>query len=261
VFEKRIRRFGWYNVVMGDMRGSRRWRLRRRREPQAEVSAAAQAAQPEPVVADDLPDAEVRWVRRYAQVQVRSGLFGEAELRELVGSAATGRIADAARAGTLAGEALDTELSLWREEAATWLGRTDTERLDAALDRLADKGVLVLAAAGDSAEIEAAQRLRGGSAGTVGYDLAGVASALRYNILPLVVIEADGTAAPRAGDLAGLVQDALADEGLLASSDGRDGELFVPLTWRRRPPSTLTDGANGSAEPAAAETEDQPEGE
>jgi hypothetical protein len=43
------------------------------------------------------------------------------------------------------------------------------------------------------------------------------------------------------------VQDALADEGLLASTDGRDGELVVPMTWRRRPRSLTA----GTAEPSA----------
>ena len=189
---------------------------------------------------DRIAPVDRRWVRRYARVQVRAGIFDVHELRQLV--------ADPELADELARQSLSAELALWQAEAERWLGRTDPERLDAALDHLRDKGVGVRAAVADAEDIAAAQRLAGTSMGSVGYHLAGIAGALRDNVLPLVLVNESGNPALRSGELTVLVQDALADEGLLASTDGRDGELVVPVTWRRRPRSLTAGAAEPSAE-------------
>jgi hypothetical protein len=187
-------------------------------------------------------------VRRYARVQVRAGIFDVHELRQLVSAAAVRRVPDPELADELARQSLSAELALWQAEAERWLGRTDPERLDAALDHLRDKGLGVHAAVADAEDIAAAQRLAGTSMGSVGYHLAGVAGALRDNVLPLVLVDESGNPALRSGELTVLVQDALADEGLLASTDGCDGELVVPVTWRRRPRSLTAGAAEPSAE-------------
>ena len=157
------------------------------------------------------------------------------------------RVPDPELADEVARQSLSAELALWHADAERWLGRTDPDRLDAALDRLRNKGLGVHAAVADAGDIAAAQRLAGTSKGSVGYHLAGIAGALRDNVLPLVLVDESGDPASRSGGLTALVQDALADEGLLASTDGRDGELVVPMTWRRRPRSLTA----GTAEPSA----------
>jgi hypothetical protein len=196
-------------------------------------------------------------VRRYARVQVRAGIFDVHELRQLVSAAAVRRIPDPALADELARESLAAELAAWQAEAERWLGRTDPERLDAALERLRSKGLGVHAAAAETEDITAAQRLAGTSMGSVGYHLAGIAGALRDNVLPLVVVDGSGNPASRSGELTALVQDALADEGLLASTDGRDGELVVPMTWRRRPRSVAGGAAESSVEASPQHGEDR----
>jgi hypothetical protein len=196
-------------------------------------------------------------VRRYARVQVRAGIFDVHELRQLVSSAAVRRLPDPELADEVARESLASELASWHAEAERWLGRTDPERLDAALDRLRNKGLGVHAAAADAEDIAAAQRLAGTSMGAVGYHLAGIAGALRDNVLPLVVVNEIGDPASRSGELTALVQNALADEGLLASTDGRDGELVVPMTWRRRPRSLTGGAAEPSVEASSQHEEDR----
>ena len=180
-------------------------------------------------------------------MQVRAGIFDVHELRQLVSAAAGRRIPEPELADEVARDSLSAELAAWQSDAERWLGRTDPDRLDAALDRLQNKGLGVYAAAPDGDEIAAAQRLAGKRMGSVGYHLAGIAGALRDNVLPLVVVDESGYPASRAGALTALVQDALAEQGLLASTDGRDGELVVPMTWRRRPRSL----AAGTPEPGA----------
>jgi hypothetical protein len=209
---------------------------------------------PEP---DPVAPVDRRWVGRYARVQVRAGIFDVDELRQLVSAAAVGRIPDPELADEVARESVSAELAAWRFEAERWLGRTDPERLDAALDRLRHNGLGVHTAAADAEDIAAAQRLAGPSMGSVGYDLAGIAGALRDNILPLVLVDASGNPASRSGELTALVQDALADEGLLASTDGRDGELVVPMTWRRRPRSLTGGAAEPSVEASSQHEEDR----
>ena len=239
------------NVAMGT---KARW-WRRRRTAASTVEPTPQTAPPEAPVEpesalepDRIAPVDRRWVRRYARVQVRAGIFDVHELRQLVSAAAVRRVADPELADELARQSLSAELALWQAEAERWLGRTDPERLDAALDHLRDKGVGVRAAVADAEDIAAAQRLAGTSMGSVGYHLAGIAGALRDNVLPLVLVNESGNPALRSGELTVLVQDALADEGLLASTDGRDGELVVPVTWRRRPRSLTAGAAEPSAE-------------
>ena len=125
------------------------------------------------------------------------------------------------------------------------------------MDRLRSTGLGVHAAAAETEDIAAAQRLAGTSMGSVGYHLAGIAGALRDNVLPLVVVDGNGNPASRSGELTTLVQDALADEGLLASTDGRDGELVVPMTWRRRPRSVTGGAAEPSVEASPQHGEDR----
>ncbi|MGI8880971.1 MAG: DUF6891 domain-containing protein [Jatrophihabitans sp.] len=199
-----------------------------------------------PVVAPDEvpasrpdPDADRRWLHRYVRVQVRAGLFDLAALRELTLAAAASRFTDADLADENAREALSAELDDWLGDADSWVGRTDPERLDAALAVLADHGVLMVQAAGDEAELATTRRLRGGSRGTVGYVLAGVARAMREEVLPLWLVGPDGSPAVRGDALNSLVQDALAAEGLLAGGGAQPGELLVPMSWRRRPPRNL----------------------
>jgi uncharacterized protein DUF6891 len=217
-------------------------------------ASAEPKSPPEP---DPIAPVDRRWVRRYARVQVRAGIFDLNELRQLVSAAALRRVPDRELADEVARESLAAELASWRAESERWLGRTDPERLDAALDRLRSNGLGVHAAAADAADIAAAQRLAGTSMGSVGYHLAGIAGALRDNVLPLVVVDANGDPASRSGELTALVQNALADEGLLASTDGRDGELIVPMTWRRRPRSLTGGAAELSVEASSQHEEDR----
>ena len=190
-------------------------------------------------------------------MQVRAGIFDVHELRQLVSAAAARRVLNPELADEVARDSLAAELADWQAEAERWLGRTDPERLDAALDRLRNKGLRVHAAAPDADDIAAAQRLAGTSMGSVGYHLAGIAGALRDNVLPLVVVDQNGDPASRSGQLTALVQNALADEGLLASTDGRDGELVVPMTWRHRPRSVTAGAADPRADPSSQHEEDR----
>ena len=223
-------------------------------EPTPSSTPSPASAEPESAEPDPIAPADRRWVRRYARVQVRAGIFDIHELRQLVSAAAVRRVPDPELADKVARASLAAELASWQAEAERWLGRTDPERLDAALDRLRNKGLGVHAAAAEADDIAAAQRLAGTSIGSVGYHLAGIAGALRDNVLPLVIVDEKGHPASRSGELTALVQDALADEGLLASTDGRDGELVVPMTWRRRPRS-LTAGAEARAEASSQHEE------
>jgi hypothetical protein len=193
-----------------------------------------------PVLAVPDPDADRRWLRRYVRVQVRAGIFDVHDLRDLTIAAAAQRFPDPTAADEAARVALSAELDAWLTEADDWIGRTDPERLDAALAALAAAGVLVIPAAPDEADLAATVRMRGGDAGAVGYVLAGIAEALRRNELPLLTMEADGTRADAGSALSTQVQDALAAEGLLAATDRDGAGLVVPLTWRRRPPRSLT---------------------
>jgi hypothetical protein len=239
-----------------------RWWRRRRAatgpvEPTPQAPADVSAEPESPPEPDAVAPVDRRWVRRYARVQVRAGIFDVHELRQLVSAAAVRRIPDPELADEVARESLAAELTAWQAESERWLGRTDPERLDAALDRLRRKGLGVHAAAAEAEDIAAAQRLAGTSVGSVGYNLAGVAGALRDNVLPLVLLDRSGNPASRSGELTALVQDALADEGLLASTDGRDGELVVPMTWRRRPRSLTGGAAEASVEASSQHEEDR----
>lgn len=200
----------------------------------------APARQPDMSAADRL------WMRRYVQVQLRTGLYDDAQLHEMVARATASRIgdrADAANADDAVRESLAVERAAWYAEAAQWVGRTDPERLDAALQRVSDKGMVVVAAAADEAAMETGRELRDSPSGVIGYTTAGVAAAVRDFRLTLAMRAPDGTPARRGGDLCGLVEDALADEGLLASAAGQDGELIVAMSWRRRPAGNLSNGA------------------
>ncbi len=170
---------------------------------------------------------------------MRAGLFDLPALRELTLGAAATRFTDPQVADENAREALSAELDAWLTDAAGWVGRTDPERLDAAFAMLSRDGVLVVHAAGDEAELATARRLRGGSHGTVGYVLAGVARAMREDVLSLWLVGPDGAPAARGDALNSRVQDALAAEGLLAGNGSHPGELLVPMSWRRRPPRNL----------------------
>jgi hypothetical protein len=197
-----------------------------------------------------------QWIVDYTRIRVRSGVYDSAHLRDAVTEAVKSRISDADLAAALATQYVDRELAQWRADAEQWLGRTDPERLDAALERVRAEGVLVVAGSPYAADV-ARPRLPGeADCGVVGYHIGGIAGALRDGTLELIVIRADGEPAPREDALMQLVQDALAGEGLLASTEGHDGVVVVPMAWRRRPPRSLAPDADEPADPLRTGADD-----
>ncbi len=176
----------------------------------------------------------------YVRVQVRSGVYDVADLRDMTLQAAASETDDPDYADELARQVLSAELIAWHEDAADWLGRTDPERLDAALARLESTGVLVLPGLAGPEALQESLRVRGGSRGTVAYLISDVWHALDNDALPLRVLEDDGSPAGRRSELLAATVDALAADGLLAAVPQHPpvpgAVLLVGLSWRRRPP-------------------------
>ena len=159
------------------------------------------------------PDVLLR-LRDYVRAQVRSGVHRPADLLDLA------------------------------REAAGWIGRTDPQRLDAAMARLGGDGFCTPPVQPERAALDAALRTRSSGepdpgspvSGGVGYTVPDIWTALETGRLALTVVDADGRPAGRRSGVINQVIDTLADEGLLAGPvhDG-DGQVVVTVHWRRRP--------------------------
>jgi hypothetical protein len=217
----------------------RRWFHRQPESPTGTVEEGTSLAvmappESEPTVRADFEGMLSR-LTDYVRVQVRSGAYDVSALRDLTLDAAGSETDDPQRADELARQVLFAELQSWQADADGWVGRTDTDRLDAALDRLAAEGVLVFAALGDSSAVAESMRIRGGAHGCVSYLVADIWRALDTNDLVLTVLNNDGSAAARRSPLVTRLVDLLADEGLLASAPASGQGVVVSINWRRRP--------------------------
>ncbi len=81
----------------------------------------------------------------YLYVQVRSGIYDTAALRRLSLEATSAETIDRGLADELARQVVSDEIDAWLSDAERWSARTDCDRLDAALERVAGTGALVLA--------------------------------------------------------------------------------------------------------------------
>ncbi|MEP6851401.1 MAG: hypothetical protein ABJA87_01855 [bacterium] len=199
----------------------------------APTEAPAGAAVPAPPL--DTP-AVLRRLHDYLRVQVRSGVYELAALRQFSLDAASSETPDPRVADELAREVLSAEFHAWVADAARWSARTDCDRLDAALAQVRSTGALVLPGLVDDQALAVSLRIHGAESGCVAYFVTDIWRAIDTTSLHLTVLDGAGVAAPRTHPVLSAVVDAIGEQGLLASTL-RTGGVDVAMTWRRRPRS------------------------
>jgi hypothetical protein len=177
-------------------------------------------------------------IGEYVRLLVRSGVHERAELRQLTVAAVETEVPDPVAADELARALVFDELTRLRADAEHWVGRTDPERLDRALESLRGRGMLVLPALDGPDVLSEVLRIRGCPNGAVAYFVADVERALATGELAMQVLDESGRPAAGTSAVVATVMNCLAEEGLFGvAGPTPETSVVVALTWRRRPPA------------------------
>lgn len=176
-------------------------------------------------------------LRAYARVQVRSGFQSEHQVRAEVFDAVSDEVKDPVEAQRLTDEFVTAETADLAREAATWLGDTQFDDLQAAFADLVARDIVVLQACEDhwAAQEVLQQRAAEGRRpwGVAYFTSPDVWHAVEHGMLEINLWHGSSANVADGDELLTFVHDTLARHGISSLFD--EGRIEVSVTWQRRP--------------------------